>query len=162
MKALRRRALLSAAVLAALGVVTAGCLLYRQARPRALPAETAVVVQAEEDPLTRFRTQRQQLRQKQRAELNDIIHDAATDAETLSMAQRQLLALMESESAELTLEGLLSARDFKEPLVSVGGGAVYAMVRAEQLTRQQTAVILDLILRETGVTAGNVKILAIN
>ena len=162
MKALRRRTLLSAAVLAALGVVTAGCLLYRQARPRALPAETAVVVQAEEDPLTRFRTQRQQLRQKQRAELNDIIHDADTDAETLSMAQRQLLSLMENETAETTLEGLLSARGFQDPLVSANAGAVYVMVRSEGLDRRETAIILDLALRETGVTAGNVKILAIN
>ena len=162
MKALRRRALLSAAVLAALGVVTAGCLLFRQARPAALPAETAVVVQAEEDPLTRFRTQRQQLRQKQRAELNDIIHDADTDAETLSMAQRQLLSLMENETAEATLEGLLSARGFQDPLVSANAGAVYVMVRSEGLDRRETAIILDLALRETGVTAGNVKILAIN
>ena len=100
--------------------------------------------------------------QKQRAELNDIIHDASTDAETLSMAQRQLLRLMEAETAEATLEGLLDARGFEDALVSVNAGAVYVMVRSEALNRQETAVILDLALRETGVTAGNVKILAIN
>ena len=159
MNRLKRR---TAILTATLAILLTAATVYDQKKPVALPAESTFVQEERADPLTSFRTERQQLRQKQRAELNDIIHDADTDAETLSMAQRQLMALMESESAELTLEGLLSARDFVEPLVSVSGGAVYAMVRAQQLTRQQTAVILDLILRETGVTAGNVKILAIN
>lgn len=129
-------------------------------RPRALPAESLQINAEQADPLTRFRTEREQLREKHRAELNDMIHSASTDEASLSLARQQLLALMASESAEVTLEGLLAARGFEDALVSVNAGAVYVMVRREALTQRETAAILDLVLRETGVTAGNVKILA--
>ena len=46
--------------------------------------------------------------------------------------------------------------------MTVSDASVNVILRAEALTRRETAVILDLVLRETGVTAGNVKILTIN
>ena len=151
--------------LAALGIAAAlagGLVMLYQAKPEPLAAGAQADYAREADPLTRFRTEREQLRAKQRAELNDIIHDDATDAETLSMAKRRLMALMDSENAETTLEGILSARGFEDALASVNADSVYIMVRSEGLNRQQSAVILDLALRQTGVTAGNVKILSIN
>ena len=114
------------------------------------------------DPLTAYRTEREQLRQKHRAELNDIIHDGDTDPETLAMAQRQLMAQIQREETETTLEGLLAARGFGEAVVSATAQSVNVMVPAETLDRRQTAMILEMTLRETGVMAGNVKILAIN
>lgn len=149
-----------AAVAAALGLAAAaGFTLYSQPRLQAAPAQSTQLIEADADPLTQFRTEREQLREKQRAQLSDIIHSDATDAATLALAQRQLMQLMSDENAEVTLEGLLDARGFGDVLVSANGGAVYVMTRRESLTRQETAVILDLVLHETGVTAGNVKIL---
>lgn len=148
--------ILIVAMLAAAG----GLWLHRRAPVTATPAEAAVSNGEREDPIARFKTEREQLRQKQRAELNEMIHQSATDGETLAMAQRQLLKLMENENAEVTLQGLMAARGFEDALASVNGGAVYIMVRGETLTQRETAMILDLVLRETGVTAGNVKILA--
>ena len=149
------------AVLAVVAALAAGSMLLRGKKVTAQPAQSMQIAAEQADPLTAFRTERQQLRQKQRSELNEIIHDASTDAETLALARQRLLELMDSETAETTLEGLLNARGFQDALVSVNGSAVYVMVRAERLNRQETAVILDLALRETGATAGNVKILAI-
>ena len=71
MKDVKRRALRSVVVLAALALVTAGCLLYRGTRPPAVQAAPAAVTQAA-DPLTRFRTERQQLRQKQHLRLRKL------------------------------------------------------------------------------------------
>lgn len=153
-----------AALIAAAGLLAAaGVMTFRQPSPptAAAAAQSQQIAAEASDPLTAFRTEREQLRQKQRAELNDIIHSAATDAATLALAQRQLLQLMESETAEATLEGLLSARGFDGALASVNGGAVYIMTRKNPLTRRDSAIILDLALRETGVTAGNVKIVAL-
>ena len=162
MKNMKRRAMLSMGVVAVLLVATAACLVYRDMRPMALPAISEQVTAVESDPLTVFRTERQQLRERQRAELQDIIHDAATDAETLSLAKRQLMSLMDREDKELTLEGLLTARGFEDALVTVDVGAVNVLVRGAALTQRETAVILDLALRQTGVTSGNVKIIPIN
>ena len=161
MNRLKRRTAASLAALMLLLTVTAVCMKIRTARPLALPAQSMDTEAVQNDPLTRFRTEREQLCQRQRAELNDIIHDDKTDEETLGLAQRQLLELMDAERAELQLEGILNARGFGEVLVSVSAGSVNILMRREGLTRQETAVILDLVLKQTGVTGGNVKIIPI-
>ncbi len=160
MKALNRR-ILTAVTVALLLVASLMALtwVHRDQPVTAQPAQSEAV---RLDALTRFRTEREQRRQRQRAELNDIIHDAKTDAETLSLAQRQLMALIDAEDAEGRLEGLIGARGFDNALVSVSDGAVNVLVRREKLTRQETAVILDLVLRETGVSGGSVRIIPIN
>ena len=162
MAKLKRRAALSAAALCLLLAVTAMSVFVRDSRVRALPAQSEQVMAEAADPLTAFRTERSQLRERQRAELNDIIHDAATDPDTLSAAKRRLMELMDSERAETDIEGVLSARGFEETLVTVNAMAVNVLVRGQTLDRRKTAVILDLVLRQTGVTSQNVKIIPIN
>ena len=130
-------------------------------RTAAVTAGFAQTVTEHPDPLQRFRTEREQLRRRRQAELNDIIHDAKTDAETLALAQRQLMAQLSAEDAEVRLEGLLGARGFDGAVVSVSEGAVNVLIHRETITRQETAVILDLALRETGVSGGNVKIIPV-
>ena len=114
------------------------------------------------DPLEKFRAERQQLRAMQKAQLNDIIHDAATEAATADLARRQLIELCEAEEQELTVEGILSMRGFSDPVVTVHKASVNVLVRTDSLNRQQSSIILDLVCRETGVSAGDVKIIPIN
>lgn len=162
MKRLRQRVMLSAAILLALILAAAASSFFRRDAPRAMSAGSASISAADEDPVTRFRTERETLRSRQIGELNDIIHGESTNAETVSLAQRQLMELMQTQQAELKLEGILKLRGFQDALVTVSAASVNVMLRNHPPTRQETAVILDLILRETGVTAGNVKILSIN
>ena len=160
MKALNCKILTAVAV--ALLLACSLLVLTRVQQDQQVTARPAQSGAAQPDALTRFRTEREQLRQRQRAELSDIIHDAETDAETLALAQRQLMALLSAEDAEARLEGLIGARGFDGAVVSVSEGAVNVLVRREKLTRQETAVILDLVLRETGVSGGNVRIIPIH
>ena len=162
MAKLKRRAALSAAALCLLLAVTAMSVFVRDSRVRALPAQSEQFMAEAADPLTAFRTERAQLRERQRAELNDIIHDTSTDPDTLSSAKRRLMELMDSERTETDIEGVLSARGFEETLVTVSATAVNVLVRGQTLDRRKTAVILDLVLRQTGVTSQNVKIIPIN
>ena len=118
--------------------------------------------QAPADPLEQYRTERQQLRSRQRASLNEIIYAENSDAETVRLAQRQLMSLMTAESQETNLEGTLRARGFSAVLATVQGDSVNVLLRAEALNQAQAAVIYDLVLRETGITGGNVKIIPIN
>lgn len=162
MAGLKRRAACSVALLAGLMIVTAVCVIIGKDEPRAMRAESAAVSAIEDDPMSRFRTEREALRSRQMGELNDIIHSDHADADTVNMAQRQLMDMMKTQETELKLEGLLKLRGFEDALVTVSASSVNVILRSEAPTRQQNAVILDLILRETGVTAGNVKILSIN
>ena len=82
------RIVLVALMLMAMG---AGYKLGHREANRARPAMAQALEHEESDPLLAFRTQREQLRSRQRAELNEIIHDADTDGQTLRAAREQLL-----------------------------------------------------------------------
>lgn len=123
------------------------------------PAEAVAV--AAEDPIAAFRRTRQQLRARQEAQLNDIIHAQAGDERLAAQAQERLLAMLEHARAESEIEGILQSRGFEDALVSVSDAAANVLVRREALTSRETAVILDLVMRQTGLTGGNVKIIPV-
>ena len=162
MTRLKRRMMLSAMVLVALWSVTATCLLVNRGAGRVAALPATASAPADVDPVEKFRTEREQLRAEQAAQLNELAHDESADADIVASAQRQLMDLMRSEEAECTLEGLLEARGFAGALVTVHTGAVNVLVRTDALTKQQAAIIMDLVMRETGVSGGNVKIIPIN
>ena len=162
MKRLKRRAAAARVILLMLTATAGVCLYIRKDAPRAMRAEAAQAVAAAGDPVTRFRTEREELRSREVSQLNDIIHDASSDGETVNRAQRQLMDLMKAQEREHTLEGLLNMRGFEGALVTVSDASVNVVLRGDTPTQRQSALILDLVLRETGVTAGNVKILSIN
>lgn len=128
--------------------------------------QTAVSVAAQNpenmDPVTSFRTLREQLRAMEKAQLNHVAYSADTDAELAAMAQRQLLELMEREEQEVTLEGVLAMRGYANPVVTVHLDSVNVLLCQELITQQESAAILELVCRETGVQSGNVKIIPIN
>ena len=125
----------------------------------AAPVNAAV---REEDAVAAFRTEREQLRAMQKAQLNEIVHGDGTEAEIAALAQRRLMELCSREEHELTLEGLLTLRGFDDPVVTVQSDSVNVLLRTELVTQQECSVILDLVCRETGVQSGNVKIIPIN
>lgn len=114
------------------------------------------------DPIEQFRTERQQLRQRQISQLNDLIHSENAEAEIVAMAQRQLLELTTRQEQECTIENVLRLRSFEDAVATVHADSVNILVRADSLNRQQTAVILELATRETGISGGNVKIIPLN
>lgn len=109
-----------------------------------------------------FKTLRQQLRAMEKAQLNDVIHDSGTEPELAQMARRQLLELCTREEQELTLEGVMALRGYDDPVVTVHGDSVNVILSCAALTKQESGAILELVCRETGVQAGNVKIIPIN
>ena len=119
-------------------------------------------VSTEEDAIDAFRTEREQLRAMQKAQLNEIVHSDASEAEIAALAQRQLMDICSREEHELTLEGLLTLRGFDDPLVTVQSDSVNVLLRTQIVTQQECSIILDLVCRETGVQSGNVKIIPIN
>jgi stage III sporulation protein AH len=114
------------------------------------------------DPVERFRAERQQLRQMQISQLNDLIYGGTASEEIVLLAQKRLLELMDWTEKETTIEGVLSIRDFKDVVATVHEDSINILIRSDALTKQQTAVILDLVMRETGFSGGNVKIIPIN
>ncbi len=88
----------------------------------------------------------------------DAIVAQGADAETLADAQRSKLDLVNAMETELTVENLVRAKGFSDVIVSIHQGNVNVVVGADSLSDEQVAQILDIVLRETGKSAENVKI----
>jgi len=140
----------------------AGFFLKKIALEQTVPVSEVVSLLPDTDPITEFRTEREQLRQMQISQLNEIIHGGNASEEIISLAQRNLLEIMRWRELETTLEGVLSLRSFQDVVVTVHTESVNVMVRSEILSEQECTVILELVTRETGISAGNVKIIPIN
>ncbi len=158
----RRWVLLSCALVAALALGAAcGYLGGVRVAQEAVTA-SAPAVGPTADSMEAFRTERQQLRQMQLSQLNEIVYAENSSDEIVTRARARQMELMEWAEQEQTLEGVLSARGFEDVLATVHGDSVNVLVRTDALTREQTAVILELVMRETGVSGGNVKIIPVN
>jgi stage III sporulation protein AH len=104
-----------------------------------------------------FRADRDTTREKEIDYLDAIIEQGA-DQETLSDAQQQKLDIVTNMEKELTVESLLKAKGFADAAVTLHAGSVNVILSAESLTDEQVAQVLDIVMRETGEPAENVKV----
>lgn len=104
-----------------------------------------------------FRLERDNTREQEIAYIDAIIEQGA-DAETMADAQTQKLSIVEGMEKEMTVESLLKAKGFADAAVTLHDGSVNVILSAEALSDEQVAQVLDIILRETGERAENVKI----
>lgn len=138
-------------------------LTWRLARARYenQAGSAAVYSEVQRDPLSSFRLEREQLRAREEAELNEIIHSQTSEPQIISQAQSRLMDVMACAEQENAIEGILRGRGLGDVLASVSPDSANILVRAEALNASQTAVILDLVMRQTGLTGGNVKIIPV-
>ncbi|MCL2696276.1 MAG: SpoIIIAH-like family protein [Clostridiales bacterium] len=104
-----------------------------------------------------YKEDRDNVRTQELAYLDAIVAQGA-DQETLSDAQQQKLTLINCMELELTMENLIKAKGFAGVAVSMHQGSINVIVGTSQLTDEQVAQILDIVLTETGERAENVKV----
>ena len=104
-----------------------------------------------------YRSERDSVRTQELAYLDAIVAQGGDEA-TLSEAQKQKMTLVDCMESELNTENLIRAKGFEEVIVSMHNGSVNVIVDADALTDEQVAQILDIVLRETGETAENIKV----
>ena len=119
------------------------------------------LAQTDEDYFAVFRQDRDNVRSKEIEYLETIIQqaDMDADAETLAEAQQQKMDIVDNMEKEFTVESLLKAKGFKDAAVTLHQGSVNVILCAKELTQAQVAQVLDIVLRETGKNAENVKVL---
>jgi len=145
------------------GAVTANLLIGNKARGGALegatdPDNDAVSASAGAASFFEsFRSERDQTRAKEIAYIDTIIVSEA-DEETMAEAQQQKLAIVDGMEKEMTVESLLRAKGFSDAAVTLHTGSVNVILKAEQLTDEQVAQVLDIVIRETGENAENIKL----
>lgn len=114
-----------------------------------------------EDVINAFRAERASVRELEILQLNAVAADERADVQVRAAASGQLLRLTDYMEKETTLEGVLRLRGFADAVVTVHEASVNVLVRADALSQSESAFILDLVMRETGQSGGNVKIMTV-
>ena len=156
----RRTMTLLGVALLLLAAVAANVIMNRNDEKIARAETTAVSVSApgaQGSFFDIYRSERDSVRTQELAYLDAIVAQGGDEA-TLSEAQKQKMTLVGCMESELNTENLIRAKGFQEVIVSMHNGSVNVIVDADALTDEQVAQILDIVLRETGETAENIKV----
>ncbi len=113
------------------------------------------------DAIARFRDDRELVRKVEIEQLNALIGDESAGQSIRDRAREKLIQLTGWMEQEVTVEGVLRAEGYKDPLVTVHADSVNVLVRTAALTQADAAKILSLAARETGQSGGNIKIIPI-
>ena len=156
----RRTMTLLGVCLLLLAAVAANVIMNRTEEKAAMANTAAVSVSApgaQGSFFDMYRSERDSVRTQELAYLDAIVAQGGDEA-TLSEAQKQKMTLVGCMESELNTENLIRAKGFEEVIVSMHNGSVNVIVDADALTDEQVAQILDIVLRETGESAENIKV----
>jgi stage III sporulation protein AH len=106
-----------------------------------------------------FKEDRDDVREKEIAYLDELINDSTSDASIVKEAQQQKLKITTAMETEMIIEGLLKAKGFEKSVVTIKDNSVNVIVDREQLSETEAAQIFDIVQRESGEKADNIKIL---
>ncbi len=113
------------------------------------------------DSIARFRSERETVRKVEIQQLNALIGDESAGQDIRDRAREKLIQLTGWMEQEVTVEGVLRAEGYLDPLVTVHADSVNVLVRTEVLTQADAAKILSLAARETGQSGGNIKVIPV-
>lgn len=126
----------------------------------AMPSASRVVEPV--DSIARFRSERELVRKVEIEQLNALIKDESAGQAIRDRAREMLIQLTGWMEQEVTIEGVLRADGYIDPLVTVHADSVNVLVRTAKLTQSDAAKILSLAARETGQSGGNIKVIPVS
>ncbi len=106
-----------------------------------------------------YKANRENQRETEVAYLDSIINGELSDAENVKDAQNQKIQIVKNMESELTIEGLLMAVGFEDAIVTVQTGSVNVVLKKEQITKEEAAKVLEIVRKETGEPAQNIKVI---
>jgi stage III sporulation protein AH len=154
MKANKKKIIVLVAMITLL--VATGCLNYF------LNVKDAEDVNADTNVPTFFevyRADRTTTRTQEIQYLDEMIASASSSEETIANAQAQKLALTTAMETELVLESLIKAYGFGDCVVTISTNNVNIVVKDEELTTEEAAQILNIVVQETDYVAADVVII---
>ena len=107
-----------------------------------------------------FRNNRDKVRSQEVEYLDSVINNKNSDEESLKDAQMQEVEITQRMEKELNIEGLIKAKGFSDAVITLNEGSVNVVVDKDTLSKAEVAQVLDIVKRETGEKAENIKIMA--
>ena len=134
-------------------VVTGGLNLYLNSPNEDLQTTTTSHVSL----LTSYRASKMETRNSM-LEMYDSIISTSNDADQILETNAKISDLAGRIEAETVLEGMIMASGFEDVVVTNVDDSYTVMVKSNGLTSDDVAKILSILVKETGVSATNVKI----
>lgn len=106
-----------------------------------------------------YRAERVNTRKEEIEYIREILDNPESDPEIKKEAQAQLLEITNSMEKELSIEALIKAKGFNEAVVILHKDSVNVIVDKQELKPEEVAQILDIVKRESGQSAENIKII---
>ena len=94
-------------------------------------------------------------------EIYDSIIASSTDQEQIIETNALISDLASRMEQETVLEGMIMASGFEDVVVTNSDDSYTVMVKSDNLTSDDVAKILGILVKETGVSATNVKVSAV-
>lgn len=115
---------------------------------------------AEDDYFASSRLSREQARDEAVSTLKELSESEQADQTAKDEAAAQISALAEDSVAEANIESMIRAKGYEDAVVMIGDESVNVVVAPPEGGLQATdvTVIKDIVVSETGVTAGQIKI----
>ncbi|MFZ7133832.1 MAG: SpoIIIAH-like family protein [Eubacteriales bacterium] len=105
-----------------------------------------------------YKIERDKSRSEHIAMLESISKDETSDGETKTMAQQEMISLIQLSEKEMIIENLIKAKGFNDGIVFIHDGYVNVVIDANQLTTSQAAQIQDIVQKESGVEIQKISI----
>ena len=123
------------------------------------PGEAVMVSNSiSSDYFSSAKLSREQSRAKNKETLMEIVDDSSIASADKKAAIKQVANITKISEKESAAELMLQAKGFEDAIVSISEGNADVVVSADGLTSQQIAQIEDIVVRKTGIEAGNIVI----
>jgi stage III sporulation protein AH len=107
---------------------------------------------------TSYRQDREAIRAEEILYLDSIIGAEDSDEAAIASAQEKKLGICDIMETELVLEGLIKSKGFEDCIVTISTENIHIVVKAAEITKEQSAQILNVVLTETDATPLDVVI----
>lgn len=104
------------------------------------------------------RVTRDQQLAEQREQLQAVMNNEKTDAETRKAAQQRYLGLGEQAARAVQAESLIKGKGFQDAVVTISDESASVVVKGEPITQSQFVQIADLVSRVTGVRVDHILV----
>ena len=138
-------------------LVLTGCLNYFLNRPSSQSAGADSNV-TYSDYFAASRADRDSSRSETVMYYEAIIKNEATSETAKQNAETELAAVVAGMKTEQQLETLIKALGFEDCLVTVGRENISVIVKSDEMTGEEVARVLDVVMTETGKTIDYVRV----
>ena len=139
-------------------LVTVGCLNYFMTFAPT-PTEGLDNIDTAPTFFVTYREDREATRAQEIIYLDGIIASELSDQAAIQLAQEKKIALVDAMEQELVIEGLIKAKGFDDCIVTMSTKNVNIVVNSAELSLEDAAQILNIIVSETSYTAPDVIII---